>query len=102
MDVNEILDKLKSISYIFEVDEIFKQNGLQVMEVENLITELDKYRLMCGEIEEYISNCEFTESIDIKGIKQKYFPKERPHFYECSSKDPHLKKVYFKEADNET
>ena len=34
----------------------------------------------------------------IPRLKQKYFPDkvDKPHFFEATSKNPHLKKVYFK------
>jgi len=35
---------------------------------------------------------------DMNVFEQKYFPKkvDKPHFFEATSKNPHLKKIYFK------
>ena len=82
MEVKEILNKLATISYVFEVDSIFKSFGLQVIQVENLIKELDKYRQMWEELKN--RNDDFFPNYGVRAdnkirmncIEQKYFPKE--------------------------
>lgn len=75
MKTKEAIEKVERISYIFEADEIFKKNGIQLVEVINLLKRSEKFEAMWGEIMESSYSYDDWESLDLDELKQKYFPK---------------------------
>jgi len=92
------MNNIDDIISLLQQGEKYRQNHIGLIEElekrQAIIRELTKYRDM------WYDNKQYSNTKKIRDLEQKYFPKikDEPHFYECSSKDPHLKKVYFKEA----
>jgi len=82
MNTKEAIDKVERISNIFEADEIFKNNGIQILEVIKLLRRGGKYEKMWGEMLHQVNQIHplHITGEDIRNIindaKQKYFPKE--------------------------
>ena len=69
------------------------------------------YKRVVLEFNRYLNESKLLYARDIYAVEEEiketwdailkgdfiWFEKDEPHFYECSSKDPHLKKVYFKD-----
>jgi len=100
-NANEIIELLQDNEYLGRIlmcpKDFYKRS-----EYIDKLQRGEKFEAMCGELEKYLREKELMRIVGkMHSIKRKHFPRDKPHFYECSSKDPRLKKVYFKEADNE-
>jgi len=78
-------------------------NSEQIREdIIDLLERGSKHEAMWGELEHIsMKNSSYSDIYIkignlMKDIKERYFPKRSPYFFEDTLKDPHLKKVPFK------